>query len=630
MINQIREEMIYTRRFGAFMPVASLATTLIVTYLIKPLVECWFPRHWGMALVMVGLGLLATIYGLIWWGNFCLIRFSAKADFRPRLIKRWREVISGNEQLPAEDYIDKAADVQIRVSMPTLVRNLVIEMSAEQESARLALQQTVDRYAEKNDLRAFVKVLGNQWRLSTEHLVLRPPLLIDDPIHGAITLDSCLSTLIAEPIVQRLNRVRQLSFSYTHFPSATHSRLSHVLGVAHNVDRALTGIFSRGVYYEEGKADPVDLPKELSDRRGQIIQRAKALAILHDLGHGPFGHALDNYVGYVNSHQKVPNPDKVYSRLYIERYLSSTLRKLGFDPDDLLSVLSQDRLDLTGFDPLIGDLIDSSMDMDRMDYLLRDAHMTGLSMGFTNADALIQCVRPLKVGDAYLLAYEETGVHYTEHLFYAREAMYRSCYEHPRKRSAERLLERLVREITQDDPEFVDDLYLLTDEELLCALRLVNLRTDRAKRLLEQLTTNAPYDVIHEVQSKSDGMSDELRTWVRGATVTSKGWQSYIVRPAEWEEVIATNTIGAERSFEVLIIAAPPAAYELKFDSAQILFKDSGIFRTKKFFELASGVKNVLSEMNTARARIKVMCSSGLSLTDRSKIRQASIEQLGS
>ena len=101
------------------------------------------------------------------------------------------------------------------------------------------------------------------------------------------------------------------------------------------------------------------------------------------------------------------------------------LTNLGFDPDDLMRVLDPAQRDLlSNFDPLIGDLIDSSMDMDRMDYLIRDAHMTGLSMGFTNADALIQCVRPVRSGEAYILAYDNSGVEYMEHLLYAREAMY--------------------------------------------------------------------------------------------------------------------------------------------------------------------------------------------------------------
>ena len=95
----------------------------------------------------------------------------------------------------------------------------------------------------------------------------------------------------------------------------------------------------------------------------------------------------------VNKHQTTPNPDKIYSRLYLEKYLSETLKHFGFDPVELSRVLNpEERAFLTGLDPLVGDLIDSPMVMDRMDYLMRDAHMTGLSMGFTNADALIQCV----------------------------------------------------------------------------------------------------------------------------------------------------------------------------------------------------------------------------------------------
>lgn len=355
------------------------------------------------------------------------------------------------------------------------------------------------------------------------------------------------------------------------------------------------------------------------------------LAILHDLGHGPFGHALDNYVGYTNRHQSSPNPDKVYSRIYVKEHLNTVLRNLGFDADDLIRVLNpEERAELTGFDALIGDLIDSSMDMDRMDYLMRDAHMTGLSMGFTNADALIQCIRPVRSGDAFLLAYDQTGIEYMEHLLYAREAMYRSCYEHPRKRAAERIFERLIRAVAQDDPGMIDDLYVLTDEELLCALRLVNLTSESARRLLELLITNSDFVVLHDVQASSPNISEEASAWVKSAA-KGRGKPSYIDRPAEWEDAIARNSIGAERAFQVQVIVAPPGAYEQKFDAATILLRDQNLtYQTKEFFGLASGVKNVLSAMNPARARIKVMCPSSLSGGDRERIKQASIAVLGS
>ncbi len=514
--------------------------------------------------------------------------------------------------------------------MPSLLREVFNELLMQQRAEAASLRQAIGEFAAKNELRAFVNLLGSHWK-TPEPFVVHPARIIDDPIHGCISLDSNLATLIAQPIVQRLGRIRQLSFSYPHFPSANHSRLSHVLGVAHNIEIALSGVFARGVYFEVGKRDAVEIPKELRGQRDCIIRQAKVLAILHDLGHGPFGHALDNYVGYVNRHQPSGNPDKVFSRLYVKQYLSSTLRSLGLDPDELMRVLDPSSRDLlVGFDALVGDLIDSSMDMDRMDYLIRDAHMTGLSMGFTNAEALIQCIRPVKSEDAFLLAYDESGVEYMEHLLYAREAMYRSCYEHPRKRAAERIFERLIREIAGDKPELIDELYMLTDEEILSALRLVKLGSESAERLLEQLVSNSGYELVHQVQAKSSKISEGAQLWVRDAA-KGKGKQSYINRPAEWEEAIAASSIGAERSFQVQVIVAPPNAYEPKFDAATILFKDeTGAYRTKGFFDNVSRVKEVLSAMNSARATIKVMCSAAVGDEDRKKIKLASVEELGS
>jgi HD superfamily phosphohydrolase len=347
------------------------------------------------------------------------------------------------------------------------------------------------------------------------------------------------------------------------------------------------------------------------------------------LGHGPFGHALDNYVGYVNKHQASTNPDKIYSRLYVKSYLGEVLRRLEFDPAELVRVLNpEERLELAGFDPVIGDLIDSPMDMDRMDYLMRDAHMTGLTMGFTNADALIQCVRPVRSGDAFLLAYDERGVEHMEHLLYAREAMYRSCYEHPRKRAAERLFERLIREIGKDDPEFIDELYILTDEEVMCALRLVNLKSDLADHLLGQLVSNSDYVVVHDLSTSSPNITEEVSAWVKGVT-KGKGKPSYIDKPAQWEDAIARGSIGSERAFQIQVIVAPPSAYQQKFSAARILFKADGLYKTDEFFEVASSVKEVLSAMNPARARIKVMCPSELDQAERDRIKQSAIAELG-
>jgi HD superfamily phosphohydrolase len=207
--------------------------------------------------------------------------------------------------------------------------------------------------------------------------------------------------------------------------------------------------------------------------------------------------------------------------------------------------------------------------------------------------------------------------------------MYRSCYEHPRKRAAERIFERLIKEIAGDDPGMIDELYILTDEEVLCALRLVNLKSETARRLLEQLVTNTEYFVVHDVEAKSPTISDEARVWIKGATL-GKGKQSYIDRPAQWEDAIARASVGPERSFQIQVIVAPPSAYEQKFDAAIILLKSHGNYQTQRFFEVASGVEDVLSAMNKYRAKIRVTCPSSLSYEDRERIKQASVAELGS
>src|SRR5258708_4396491 len=269
------------------MPGIPLAVTLIVTYLVKPLMEKWSPEHWQGVIVVTGMGLFATIYCFVYLLNLVSIRYGGKEELSAKLRQRWRDILVSPTapQFAVADYVDRVADLQIKASMPSLVRDVVTELSTEHRAEAASLQRTIDQYCDHNELRAFINVLGNHWR-APGNPVIHPPRLVDDPIHSCITLDSTLATLIAQPLVQRLGRIKQLSFSYTQFPSATHSRLSHVLGVAHNVESALNGIFARGVFYEEGTQEPVEFPKNIRDQRDAVIRRAKVLAVLHDLGHG--------------------------------------------------------------------------------------------------------------------------------------------------------------------------------------------------------------------------------------------------------------------------------------------------------------------------------------------------------
>jgi HD superfamily phosphohydrolase len=423
-----------------------------------------------------------------------------------------------------------------------------------------------------------------------------------------------------------------LSFSYTQFPSSTHSRLSHCLGVARNIERALTAIFDRGVYYKVGESSPRPFPDDVMRHRNSIVQKAKLVALLHDLGHGPFGHALDNYIGFSRIEKSNPDPDKLYTARYIMSYLAPTLKSLGFDPQQLVTILDPtERFQLSGTDALIGELIDSALDVDRMDFLIRDAHATGLSMGFTNADALIEGLRPVLVDDGYSVAFDEGAVAYMEHFLYAREAMYRACYEHPRKRAAERIFERVVKEVAKDESwvGVEDDVFALADEEILCALRLCSQKSRLVSELLEQLLGDLDYVVVHDVWIGTEGTA--AASWTRGVTKGRTGDLKlrYIEQPKQWEESIAVESgIGLDRVAQIQVIVPSPSAYQPRFNAARVLLNPAGPFKIGELFKVASHIEKVLKEMNPARARIKVMCASSFTPTEREKLKEAAVKEL--
>jgi len=141
-----------------------------ITYLIKPWAEERFPEHWTIIIGLVGVALLLPVYSILYVVNLVLIRFAGKSDFGPRLIKRWRDILQSPNapSVLLDDYVDKVADLQLRISMPMLVRGIVTDLAAEHTTASTSLQRTIDHYADRNELRAFISVLGNQWKTPTE------------------------------------------------------------------------------------------------------------------------------------------------------------------------------------------------------------------------------------------------------------------------------------------------------------------------------------------------------------------------------------------------------------------------------------------------------------------------------
>lgn len=223
---------------------------------------------------------------------------------------------------------------------------------------------------------------------------------IKDALHGYIQLSEEEQELVDTPALQRLRRIQQLGLSSFVYPSATHTRFQHSLGVMH-----LAGEFADSL--------------ELDDRRRKELRIA---ALLHDTGHGPFSHASELMAKNVGvSH---------------EDFSCETVERLedhySVDPRRVKSII---RGELE-----IGQAVSGDIDADRMDYLMRDAHSSGLEHGHIDASTIIR----LAEIDSRRLVFQNKAVRALESLFTSRFHMIKTLYNHHTAVIAEKMLQRAL------------------------------------------------------------------------------------------------------------------------------------------------------------------------------------------
>jgi uncharacterized protein len=232
-----------------------------------------------------------------------------------------------------------------------------------------------------------------------------------DPLYGYIHVDfELIKKLIDSSLFQRLRRVRQLSGVQMVFHGAEHSRFSHSLGVYEIANRFLT---------------VPDIKKALSERDKLVFLSA---ALLHDIGHGAYSHAFEDIFGV--------NHETIGAALIIENEeLRSILDTIDKDfAWDIASVLKKKNKF-----PLIEQLISSQLDVDRLDYLERDAYFTGAAYGHIDLDRLI---RVLYIKDGQVV-FKLSGIHAIENYLISRYHMYWQVYYHPVSRAYEVVLEKI-------------------------------------------------------------------------------------------------------------------------------------------------------------------------------------------
>lgn len=277
---------------------------------------------------------------------------------------------------------------------------------------------------------------------------------IHDPVHGSMRLSGLVLDLLDTPEVQRLRGIRQLGFANLVFPGANHTRFEHGLGVAYLVERL---------------GSELELPKD-------ELNLLLAAAMLHDVGHPPYSHTLEylmkDYLDedhmtltgkILKGKASICDPDELTELQKLGVPIATdVLSKHGVNPNELARLLLGKHRK-----PLLGQIIHGNIDVDQMDYLIRDAHYTGVAHGMIDIDRLMRTL----VVHKNRLVITDKGIEAVEGLLTARALMYTSVYFHHAVRIAEMMLANAV-EFAIEHEGIINrtNFYRITDSELIESL----------------------------------------------------------------------------------------------------------------------------------------------------------------
>ncbi|ATA69903.1 HD domain-containing protein [Capnocytophaga sputigena] len=232
--------------------------------------------------------------------------------------------------------------------------------------------------------------------------------IINDPIYGFIHIPSTLVfDIIEHPYFQRLRRINQMALSYLVFPGAKHTRFEHVLGCVFLMQKTVEMLRFKGI--------------QISDKEAEGLYIA---ILLHDIGHGPFSHAMEHSIVEGISHEEISL-----------RFMQELNKVFNGKLETAIAMFQ-------GTYPrkFMHQLISSQLDMDRADYLKRDSFYTGVAEGNINSERLISM---LNVRNDELVV-EEKGLYSVEKFLVARRLMYWQVYLHKTSVAAEQILIRLL------------------------------------------------------------------------------------------------------------------------------------------------------------------------------------------
>ena len=357
--------------------------------------------------------------------------------------------------------------------------------------------------------------------------------IVNDPIYGFITIPSKLVfDIIEHPYFQRLRRIKQLGLADYTYPGALHTRFHHALGAMHLMGLAIENLKSKGhtISYEETEA-------------------AQIAILLHDVGHGPFSHALEFTLLQNTTHEQLT--EIIFEKL--NQYFEGRL--------DLAISIFEDKYPRK----FLHQLVSSQLDIDRLDYLQRDCFFTGVSEGTIGADRIIKMLE--LVNDEIVV--EEKAIYSIENFLSARRLMYWQVYLHKTVVSAEQMIVQIIKrarhlilhgqqvvateslkiflerkvdfEKFYHDPKFLEAFTKLDDYDVWSAVKLWSSSNDRVlnflcnnllgRKLFKVQIANEPIDfdfiqLQRQYLLENDWTNEEIDFLIVSGTISNAAYNS--------------------------------------------------------------------------------------------------------
>lgn len=369
--------------------------------------------------------------------------------------------------------------------------------------------------------------------------------IINDPVHGFITINHpLLFKIIEHPYFQRLRRIKQMAMASYVYPGAVHTRLHHALGAYHLMCGAVKELKDKDI--------PISQEEELA---------VKCAILLHDIGHGPFSHALEHILVEGVHHE------------------SLSLKIMQAMNEEFNGALDLTIDIFTGkyAKPFLHQLISGQLDMDRMDYLSRDSFFTGVSEGVIGYDRILKM---LAVKDNQLVV-EEKGVHSVEKFLIARRQMYWQVYLHKTVISAEKMLVHILKR--------AKEIFVETDKNIVLHSPLdyffgkFDGKIDfKSLNLFCQLDDNDIEFAIKKWSQHPDSVLSGLSTWLLNRALLKCKLQTHPFEEdyiREKKEKIASkfNLTKEEVGYFVFTGDTTNTTYQLGDENILILFKNGQV-----------------------------------------------------